>query len=140
MNETTYIYLDIDGVLIYKNKQTEYLDEFIKYLSNNYRNIFWLTTHCQGSTDNVMEYLKHYVSRSDTYEIMTEFLPTTWDVMKTDGINFNTPFIWFDDTLLNAEKEVLISHKKLDNFVKVNLLDNPKSLLQYTYDFPISIE
>ena len=36
--------------------------------------------------------------------------PSDFEVLKTDGIDFSRPFVWFDDNLFQSEQMVLEEH------------------------------
>lgn len=99
--------------------------------------MFWLTTHCQGSTEGVVSYLKRFVDDPSTIAVLERIKPTKWDMAKTDGINLKEPFLWFDDNLLYGERQVLTDNKVSDNVILVNLKDKPDSLLSFVRDFPL---
>jgi len=124
------IYLDIDGTLIHKDgTPAEGLHEFLEYVLANHI-CYWLTTHCR---DGNPEYLYSYLRPKlppDTLELTKSILPTTWDVMKTEGINFTQDFRWFDDSPMNFELLDLQKRGVLNRLVNVNLLD--KKLQTYT--------
>lgn len=46
------------------------------------------------------------------------FKPTSWEVLKTDGIDLDSDFVWFDDNLFESEKNVLESYYVLDSFIQ----------------------
>lgn len=134
------IYLDVDGVLISGGEPVKHLEDFIAYLDANHSNdVYWLTTHCQGSTDDVMAYMRRFIGNESTLTAMAKFKPTRWNVAKTEAIDVMQPFLWFDDNLLYAEKLVLSQANKVDNMILVNLKNNPDSLQMYTRDFPIPV-
>ena len=58
---------------------------------------------------------------------------------KTEVIDFSTPFLWFDDTLLEGEKNELIKHNTLDRWIEVNLIRDKNTLGKYLEDFPLPI-
>lgn len=134
------IYLDVDGVLLSAGKPAEFLDEFIVYLDQDYKgSIYWLTTHCSGSIDGVMAYMASAGVGGKTLDIMAEFKPTSWPMVKAQAIDFTKPFIWFDDNLLYSEKRLLNERGVLDNHIMVDLEKQPDSLLRFIQDFPIAI-
>ena len=51
------------------------------------------------------------------------FKPTNWEVLKTDGIDLDSDFVWFDDNLFESEKNVLESYYVLDSFFRMNPKD-----------------
>lgn len=134
------IYLDVDGVLLNRGKPANYLDEFITYLDKNHAdNVYWLTTHCKGSTDAVLAYLKQFVDNEVTYQKMTRFKPTEWNTAKTQAVDFSKPFIWFDDNLFYNEKEELAENDASDNMILINLKKYPNTLQTLVHDFPLPI-
>ena len=61
------LYLDIDGVLLGKEDSGSpeirlalYAEEFLVFALAQF-DCFWLTTHCQGRTEEVLKYLAPYV-------------------------------------------------------------------------------
>ncbi|KKW03629.1 MAG: hypothetical protein UY35_C0005G0077 [Candidatus Saccharibacteria bacterium GW2011_GWC2_48_9] len=134
------IYLDIDGVLLSNGKSAIGLDSFIAYLDDKHQgNVYWLTTHCKGSNDSVISYLKQFVGNEQTLKAMGHIKPTKWNVAKTEGIDLDQPFIWFDDNLLYGEKMILEQNNALENMILVNLKDKPNSLENFVQDFPIPV-
>lgn len=134
------IYLDIDGVLVHNGKPADHLEAFIEYLHSNYAgNIYWLTTHCQGDSAPAVTYIERFVTNAETLKRIREFKPTKWGVSKTEGIDFGASFLWFDDTLLYGEKQILAGRGASDNMILVNLTKNPDSLRRFIYDFPIPV-
>ena len=63
--------------------------------------------------------------------MIVEIKPTSWNVLKTDAINMNEDFLWFDDTLSWGEENALKDNSKLNSHVKVNLDDKPNFLLDF---------
>jgi len=70
---------------------------------------------------------------------MKEIKPTTWETAKTRGINFSEPFLWFDDDLFYEEKQTLLKHNALDNWIKVDLSKYPDQLARFVTSFPLPI-
>ncbi|MCA9313318.1 hypothetical protein KDA08_03275 [Candidatus Saccharibacteria bacterium] len=68
---------------------------------------------------------------------MKKIKPTTWDTAKTRAIDFSKPFLWFDDDLFYEEKEALIEHNALDNWIEVDLAKNPDKLRDFLSSFPL---
>ena len=138
---STNIYLDIDGVLLANESYSSlFAKEFLFYVLKNYPNTtYWLTTHCQdGNANTPIERLEH-IFDAETVKIMKKIKPTRWDVAKTEAIDFNTPFLWFDDDLFPDEKEMLISNGVLENWIGVNLYKNEAQLKDFINHFPIPI-
>lgn len=47
---------------------------------------------------------------------------------KTEEIDFNSPFLWLDDYIFDSEKEDLIKHGYLNNWIKIDLSKNKNQL------------
>lgn len=125
------IYLDVDETILANNKQkANYADEFIKYLVGNY-DCYWLSTNVKGDTDFVLNRLREFFN-SETVEYIKKIKPTNWQTWKTEAIDFNDNFLWFDDYLFKEEKRVLIEKGKLDSWVEVDLAKNSNQLKQFT--------
>ena len=127
------IYLDIDGVLLANEKQAAaYADEFLRAVLAKYPDsTYWLTTHCWRGENRTLDVLKP-VLRPETIELIKRVKPTEWDELKTDAIDFSQPFRWFDDDLLDEEREVLSAHNALASWVDVDLASNPNQLRDLT--------
>lgn len=133
------VYLDIDGVLLAnENNAANYANEFIKHVVGNYPTK-WLTTHCHGDAMTPIRHVGH-LFEPETVEFMRKIGPTDWIVAKTEGINFDEPFIVFEDDLFDDEREVLIQHGVLDNWVLVDLSKNENQLADFIRSFPIPVK
>lgn len=133
------IYLDIDGVLINHNQATSYANEFLRYILDNYReDTYWLSTRCKGDAAATVQQIAHYFDE-DVALLLKNIKPTNWNMAKTEAIDLDQPFLWFDDTLLYGEKEVLAAHNVLDNHILVTLKQKPLQLKTFITDFPLSI-
>lgn len=134
------IYLDIDGVIVANdNNAANYSAEFIEYVLTNYPDTtYWLTTHCQGDASRPIKDVGHLFDKK-TVEFMKMIKPTTWldSPNKTSAIDFNEPFLWFDDDCFYGERQDLIKHNKLDNWIEVNLSKNPDQLMDFVVSFPL---
>ena len=99
------IYFDIDGTLKGTTAPIEDVIAFIEYCLDNH-NVYWLTTHCRNGCNRTYEALDFLPGdlRTRAYREIQE---TDWNVLKTDAIDFNCDFIWFDDTVMQAELKVL---------------------------------
>ena len=101
------IYLDIDGVLLDYNNGgvADGAVELIEYVTKEF-DCYWLTTHCKGAPTTAVRYLQEYFS-NDTMELLKKVKATDWTDMKTEGIDFDSNFIWLDDYPFQAEMAVL---------------------------------
>ncbi len=141
------IYLDIDETILineylpsengYKlsHRPTNHLKPFLEHMVKNY-DVYWLTTHCQGDATNPVRYLSKHVGE-DIVPLLMKIKPTTWREFKTTGINLTEDFLWFDDTLMPEEEDVLRKAGKLGSFIKVDLDENPDILLDFVEKPPI---
>ena len=124
------LYLDIDGVILIKVddevKEADNLLEFLKYATEKF-DCYWLTTHCKGDSTTAIEYLKNKVS-AEAHGYLTKLKPTNWRTLKTEAIDFNKDFIWIDNYIMDAEKEVLKKNNCLDKYIKIDIVFNPAQL------------
>ena len=134
------IYLDIDGVLLANDLNiANYAPEFLDYVLTSFPDsTYWLTTHCNGDATVPIRHIGHLFD-SKTIEIIKKIKPTSWDLAKTRAIDFSKPFLWFDDDLFFEEKQSLIEHGVLDNWIEVNLSKNPNQLRDLINSFPIPV-
>jgi len=137
------IYLDIDGVIVSnkEDKAANHAKEFIEYILTNYPDsTYWLTTHCQGDATKPLQNIGHLFD-NETVELMKKIKPTTWmeTSNKTDAIDLTKPFLWFDDNLFYGDRQVLTEHGLLENWIEVNLRNDPDVLNNFLQDFPIPI-
>jgi hypothetical protein len=135
------IYLDIDGVLLANEYNTaSYASEFLEYIIKNYPDsTYWLTTHCKGDASVPVRHIGHLFDQK-TVELMRKMKPTYWELSKTEAIDFSQPFLWFDDDLFYAEKQDLIKHDVLENWIEVNLSKDPNMLGKFLNSFPTPID
>lgn len=135
----TNIYLDIDGVLLANDKNpATHADEFIEYVVSNYPT-YWLTTHCKSKDNYAADLLSRYFSE-ETMKYIRQIKPTIWSTWKTEGIDFSKPFLWFDDDLFEKEREELLKHKVLENWIEVDLRKDEAILGKLLASFPVPIE
>ena len=115
------LYVDIDGVLLTKKqpRKAEGVDTFIDFAISNFQ-CYWLTTHCKGDSQTALNYLTRYFE-SSMLNKLTKFKSTTWDALKTDGIDLKSDFYWLDDAPLKYEVNYLKSINKSDRLIIVNL-------------------
>lgn len=137
------IYLDIDGVLLANDKHpANYAAEFIEYILNKFPDsTYWLTTHCQGDASRPIRDVG-YLFDEKTVELMKKIKPTVWlnSSSKTDAIDFSQPFLWFDDDLFPNERDELLKHGVLENWIEIDLRRDPNQLGKILQSFPIPIQ
>jgi hypothetical protein len=123
------LYLDIDGVLLANETNlSEGALEFIEYAASHFE-VYWLTTHCMdGTTEHAIEYLQ----RATTVNIrpwVETFKPVTWNLKKTEAIDFSKPFLWFDDDCYSGEKIDLQNNDAYNSWIEVNLAKYPDQMV-----------
>ena len=135
------IYLDIDGVLLANDlNPAKHASEFLGYILTNYPDTtYWLTTHCQGDASVPIKHIGH-LFKPEMVELMRRIKPTKWDLAKTRAIDFTQPFLWFDDDLFFEEKQDLLKHNVLDNWIEVNLSKDEDYLNKIIDNFPIPVD
>ena len=135
-----HVYLDIDGVLLANDlTPANHAADFLKKVLREYPyTTYWLTTHCQGDASVPIQHIGHLFDK-ETVELMKQIKPTTWETAKTRAIDFTKPFLWFDDDLFHEEKQTLTKYGELDNWIEVNLTDDPDQLAKFITSFPIPV-
>ena len=124
MEKIDKIYFDIDGVLKGTASPQEDIISLLRYCLDNYASsLYWLTTHCKGNENHTDFALSDTLPKELVDELYQSFLPTNWEVLKTDGIDLGSDFVWFDDNLFESEKMVLESYFVLDGFFRMNPKD-----------------
>lgn len=137
---TPNIYLDIDGVLLANDlTPANYAKEFLATVIEKFPyTTYWLTTHCDGDAYVPIQHIGHLFD-DETVELMKKIKPTSWQTAKTRAIDFNKPFLWFDDDLFYEEKETLKKHDVLYNWIEVDLAKNPDQLAEFVTSFPLPV-
>lgn len=132
------IYLDIDGVLLANDlNPANHANDFLRRILAEYpESTYWLTTHCNGEASVPIQHIGH-LFENDVQELMKRIKPTTWETAKTRAIDFNTPFLWFDDDLFFEEKQTLEKNGVIDNWIEVNLAKDENQLASFLSSFPI---
>lgn len=128
-------YLDIDGVLLTKKGQIpEGALQFIEFLMGRF-DCYWLTTHCRHGQNRAVDYLAKYYP-AEVIRKLERTIPTDWDALKTEAIDFSQPFWWFEDAPFEAELEHLRAMELEDRCVRVNL-DRPNELKRIAENFKL---
>ena len=108
------VYLDIDGVLLANDfNAAKHVHQFLEVVKQRASEVYWLTTHCKGDATTAYKRLQ-LVLEPKTMELLTDVRATNWDVAKTEAINFEKPFLWFDDDLFDDERSVLQKNNAID--------------------------
>ncbi len=132
IKERMKIYLDIDGVLLDHNyEQMSHLREFVKAVFDVAGDeVYWLSTHTKHGESDVALYHLEDLDR-DILDMLKRVKNTKWDTLKTEGIDLDSEFIWFDDNVFNAEYRVLEKVNKEYCLIKVeNNLEEIVDLLK----------
>ena len=134
------IYLDIDGTLIHEDlsklrQPAEGLVAFLEAIRSH--DLFWLTTHCMNGGPTHAQTLLKSVTPHELHTLIDSIRPTSWHTLKTEAIDFTIPFIWFDNDVLNEERDVLKEKAVHDKhwLVEVDLIENPSRLVGITQDY-----
>ena len=129
------IYLDIDGVILANDLQkAKHAAEFLKYITNNHE-VYWLTTHCKGDAEYTVNFISRFFD-PETIETLKKIKPTNWQTNKTEAINFDEPFLWFDDHLFESEITNLLERNAYDSWIEVDLSKNVDQLKDLISNFP----
>jgi hypothetical protein len=123
------LYLDVDGVLLANedNLSTGAV-EFIKYAADNFE-VFWLTTHCMdGDTTHAIQYVQR-ATKADLLPWLQKFKPVTWNLKKTEAIDFTKPFLWFDDDCYPDELRDLKKNGAFKSWIEVDLAQYPDQMV-----------
>ena len=121
------LYLDIDHVVLGKNEHGEIalipnFKTLLSYFRENYE-CRWLTTHGRYNADDVITYLRPYLKGINPEELrFIKVVP--WRTLKTETIDFDSPFIWVDDQPLQFELDILREKGCLNRWLKVDTYTN----------------
>jgi hypothetical protein len=127
------IYLDIDGVLLVnENFAANYADDFLQAVLTKYPDTtYWLTTHYWRGEDRAKEILAPHLE-PETVSLLDKIKPTKWGELKTDAIDFEQDFLWFDDDLWPEELKTLEKHEAVERLIMVDLQKDPDMLQKLT--------
>ena len=122
------LYIDIDGVLLNydSDSRAENAIELIDYITTEF-DCYWLTTHCKRDADPAIAYLSRYFPK-ETMQKLAKIKPICWDDLKTEGIDFDSNFIWLDGYPSQAEEIVLRNFGASESLIKVNLKNDGELL------------
>ena len=88
---------------------------------------YWLTTHNWKGENRAKEILAPHLD-PETVILLDKVKPSEWNELKTDAIDFEQDFLWFDDDLWPNELNVLEKHEAVQNFIMVDLHKDPDLL------------
>ena len=124
MEKVDKIYFDIDGVLKGTASPKEDIVALLRYCLDNYPGaVYWLTTHCRQGVNRVDFALKGEFPDEFVDELYAKVLPTDWEVLKTEAVDMDSDFVWFDDNLFETEQMILERNYVLDGFFRMNPRD-----------------
>jgi hypothetical protein len=132
------IYLDIDGTMIHEdrwdmdNPAAKGLEDFIIALRPY--DTYWLTTHCTTGDTNKARQIMKKVLPQPLHPDIERIKGTVWTDMKTEALDWNSDFIWFDNDIFAAEWKALEQCKDNQSVVQVDLRNNPEQLIEITRD------
>ncbi len=134
----TKIYLDIDGTLIHEDLTENYgkpakgIEEF--FIALRPYDTFWLTTHCMdGDPVHAQKKLKAVLPEA-LYADIERIQPTAWTDLKTEGIDWRSDFIWFDDDIYAEEWKRFETAEPDQQVIQMNLRENQEQLIEITRD------
>lgn len=132
------VYLDIDGTMIHEdrwdmqNPAAVGLEDFIIALRPY--ETYWLTTHCtDGDPEKARRIMKGVLPESLHADI-DRIKGTVWQDMKTNALDWDSDFIWFDNDIFSAEWKVLERCGENQSVVQVDLRANPEQLIEIVQD------
>lgn len=123
------VYLDIDGVLlINETSLANYADEFLQTILEKYPDsTYWLMTQNLDDQKRAKVALVSLL-KPKTITLLDKVKETKWEELKTEAINFDEDFIWFDDDLWPDEFKVLENKEAAEQFILVKLNEDPDTL------------
>jgi hypothetical protein len=117
------IYLDINGVIERENKISKGLKPFLLKIIDKHQ-VYFLTTHCNGDITPTIKYLKTFTDDKELVQAFEKILPTSWEFIKPQGIDYESDFVWYDDKPLSVTEEEHMG-PSVGSFILVSLVENP---------------
>ena len=126
------LYLDIDGVILANEENLSIgAAEFLQFATDNFET-YWLTTHCmEGDPIHAIEYIQRTTDKN-LRPYLEKLKPTTWSIAKTEAIEFDEPFLWFDDDCYADERAALKDHGVFSSWIEIDLSKHPEQLTHET--------
>ena len=117
------IYLDIYGVFKGTESPNADLVELMTFILDHFPGrVYWLTSYCNG-VNNSRRVLAGIFDDELLDRIEAEIQVTQWGEYKSNAIDFSEEFLWLDDILRPADKEILLQHNVLNNYIPMNWRD-----------------
>lgn len=117
------LFIDVDAVLLGKKNPSDVhqtlasgCEDFIDYALNNFE-CYWLTSHCRGSTEPVLNYLQPYTTPSLRSKL-EQINATNYKTFKTEALHGD--FLWIDDSPTAYEIDYLDKRDWLNRWLQVN--------------------
>lgn len=117
------LFIDVDAVLLGKKNPRDIhqtlaagCEDFIDYALDNF-DCYWLTSHCRGDTESVLNYLKPYLTPS-LHSKLQQIKATNYTTFKTEALYGD--FLWLDDAPTAYEIKYLDKHNLLHRWLEVN--------------------
>ena len=118
------VYLDISGTIIVgRGKVAKHLAPFLSYLTENHR-VYWLSTLCKGDSNEAHRYLQHFLPK-EMWQMIKLIPAAPWHHHKTEAIDFDKDFRWFDDGISDYDREILEENGRMEKLVLVDHNKNP---------------
>jgi len=124
------LFTDIDGVLLGKCPETgritlaNFAKEYLQFCIDHF-DCYWLTTHCRGSIDTVIDYLQPFAD-NELLTLIRKIKPTYFKTFKTEALFGD--FIWVDDQPTAYELMHLEQNNQLHYWYQVNTRHNINEL------------
>jgi len=116
------LFIDIDGVLLGKSPENNkpalanYAKDLLEYSLGNF-DCYWLTTHCKGSAETAVDYLRAYAD-DEFLSLAEKIKPTNFKTFKVEALFGD--FYWIDDQPTAFEFQYLDEQGLLDRWLQVN--------------------
>lgn len=138
MEKVDKIYFDIDGTIKGTASPKEDIIALLRYCLDHYPDsIYWLTSHCRGGENYVDFALRGEFPDDLVDELCEKVQSTDWNELKTEAIDMDSDFVWFDDNLFDTERKVLEAYYVSDGFFRMNPKDSEmaKKALEFLKSF-----
>lgn len=140
MRSMIKLYLDIDGVLLTAKhtRAADGVDEFVDFVTTHFE-CYWLTTHCKGDSRTALKYLMQFMQPKTIKKLEDAVLPTNWETLKTEALDFKSDFYWLDDNPLQVEQAGLKENGVSDRLILINL-ERPNELATVVLELKYLLE